>query len=102
MQRFFGRILPLPESRLPPNDLKQIKPGDLVFYIAKPRAGAVGIASTQPIKHVEIMVGDGTAASIGSRWGGVVQRFDSYEFSSDRWDIIAHEFRSIRCWLEGP
>ena len=101
-QNYQRRALPMPESRLPFGDLSACKPGDLVFYAARPRSGAVGINSTQPIKHVEIMVGDGTGATLGSRWGDVVRRHDSYEFDSGRWEVISHDFRSIRNWLEGP
>ena len=79
--------------------LKDVQPGDLVFYIAKPKEGAVGMESTQPVRHVEIMVGDGSEASIGSRWGGVVKRHASYKFESSRWEVIAREFRSIDPWL---
>jgi len=84
------------------SDVKQAQPGDLVFYLARSFKDAVGIKSTQLCRHVEILVGDGTAATWGSRWGDVVRRHDHYAFESTRWEIISIEFRSIKAWLEGP
>ena len=97
-QNYQRRALPGRASRI--SSLAKVRPGDLVFYLAKPREGAVGIKSTQPVKHVEILLGDGTPGTIGSRWGGVVQRHADFKYESGRWEVIAHEFHSIDSWLE--
>jgi hypothetical protein len=99
-QNYQRRSLPGRVARIA--DAKLAQPGDLVFYLARPLKHAVGINSTQPCRHVEILVGNGSCATWGSRWGDVVQRHDTYAFESARWEIIATEFRSIKAWLEGP
>lgn len=95
-QNYQRRSLSDPSSRV---SFAKAKPGDLVFYLARAVDGVIGMPSTQPCRHVEILVGDGSEASWGARWGGVVQLHGSYAFSSSRWNLIAHEFRSISAWL---
>jgi uncharacterized protein YfaT (DUF1175 family) len=99
-QNYQRRSLLGPESVI--SDIKHARPGDLVFYLARSLKDAVGIKSTQLCRHVEILVGDGSTATWGSRWGDIVRRHGHYAFESTRWEIISIEFRSIKAWLECP
>jgi cell wall-associated NlpC family hydrolase len=80
----------------------QCQPGDLVFYRGRMKKGAPGKRGKRhALQHVEIMLGDGTRGTVGSRWGGVVAKHRDYRFESKRWTTDAYEFRSLRTWLEG-
>jgi len=81
----------------------QMKPGDLVFgegtYVkegVKPQKG--------DMVHVEVFLGGGSEGKsvCGARWNkGIVQEFDSYEFSPKSWTLSKWHFCSIDTWLQG-
>ncbi len=92
-------------------EFKDLQPGDLIFYQATFNKGW----KLQPhdMVHVEIYVGDykneienttgikseRTIAAREKR--GVVQFFDTYQFTSDNYYDIKYSFKSIDPWLKG-
>lgn len=79
----------------------QLQPGDLIFYsgIFYPDRNL----KRQPhsMTHVEIFLGEGEK-TIGSRDSrGVVEIFDTFQFSSENYFNIQYHFKSIDTWLQG-
>ncbi len=103
-------------------NLEDVKPGDLVFISGvynTPRRKLCDNCNRilnlfefsnykkvkiQPhnITHVEVMLGDGTERTIGSRWNnGKVSIFDSYKFISKSFHSARYFIKSIDPWLWG-
>ena len=92
-------------------DFKDVQPGDLIFYQATFNKGWV--PQPHDMVHVEIYLGDyknekenttgikseRTIAAREKR--GVVQFFDTYQFTSDNYYDIKYSFKSIDPWLKG-
>ena len=84
-------------------DLKDLKPGDLIFYTATYNS-AKSRKQRLKLVHVEVFTGKGPngQGTIGARWQkGVVQPFDSYKFESTSYHSIEFHYRSIDPWLDG-
>lgn len=80
-----------------------MKPGDLIFY-----QGKYVDLNKKPQKHdiVHVEVYDPTDENkkrcFASRWNdGVIQWFDSFEFTASNWKLVKIWFCSIDTWLDG-
>lgn len=86
-----------------PDDISfnQLKPGDLIFYSGIYYPDRNLKAQPHSITHVEIYLGEGEK-TIGSRDSkGVVEIYDTFQFSSENYFNIQYHFKSIDIWLRG-
>ena len=80
---------------------EELKPGDLIFYTGHYYPDRGMREQPHNMMHVEIYLGEGEK-TIGSRDSrGVVEIYDTFQFSSENYYNIEYHFKSIDTWLKG-